>query len=172
MVICSPAQHGFIRKKIRFYLSVLQHSEYNTWEVVPMRLLLYQVYRDNTQTHFYAAQLDMDPPDLSALASRIVIPEMTAELLSLSWLLSVDPHAHAPKRTTHTCQYISTTTAVQHQHQLPLAPWICLSVCLLTSQLDRTRRSDGLVTWQWQCTDAAERLQSCPLFPTLHIPFS
>lgn len=70
------------------------------------------------------------------------------------------------KHTTHTCHYISATTAVQHQ--LPPAPWIYLSVSLLASQLDRTRCSDGLVTWQWHRTDAGERPQCCPLHPALH----
>ncbi len=116
-------------------------SDCDVWEVIPWHPLLYYSTHTDTQKRPHAALLDMNPHDLSAPANRIVAPRMTAEPLSLSWLLSVGTHA-----STQT--HISATTAVQHQHQhqLPLAPRIYLSVSLLARQLDHTRRSDGLVT--------------------------
>lgn len=125
-----------------------QLSDCDVWEVIPWCLPLYYSTHTDTPKRPHAALSDMNPPDLSAPANRIVAPGMTAEPLSLSWLLSVETHHMYTKHTTHTCHYISATTAVQHQHQhqLPRATWIYLFVSLLASQLNRTRRSGGLVT--------------------------
>lgn len=59
--------------------------------------------------------------DLSGPANHIAGPEMTAEPLSLSHLVSVG---------TDTKILISATatTQQQHKHQLLLSPWIHLSV--------------------------------------------
>lgn len=114
-------------------------SDCDVWEVIPWRPPLYYNAHTDTQARPHTALSDMNLHDLSAPANRIVAPGMTAEPLSLSWLLSVETH-------TRTQTHISATTAGQHQHQLPLAPWIYLSVSLLARRLDRTRRSDGLVT--------------------------
>lgn len=102
-------------------------TDCDVWEVIPWRPLLYYSAHMDTQKHPqkhpHTALSDMNPCDLSAPTNRIGAPGMTAEPLSLSWLLSVE---------THTCTqtHISVTTAMQHQHQhqLPLAPRIYLSV--------------------------------------------
>lgn len=62
----------------------------------------------------------MNPHDLSGPANHIVVSKMTAELLSLSCLVSVE---------TDTKILISATAAAQQQykHQLLLSPWIHLS---------------------------------------------
>ena len=81
---------------------VIQLNDYDVWEVLPLcPLLFHSTCRDSTKKHLCAALLDMDPHNLSAQANRIVAPKMTAELLSLSWLLSVETHTCTEMHSAH-----------------------------------------------------------------------
>lgn len=76
-------------------------SDCDVWEVIPRRTPLCCSVRTHmdTQKRPHAALSDMNPPDLSSPANGIVAPGMTAEPLSLSWLLSVETHTDAHKHT-------------------------------------------------------------------------
>lgn len=99
------SQHAMLMCRGR----VTQLSDCGVWDVRP------KCPRVCCRAHAYrqecphTALSDMNSHDLSAPASCIVAPRMTAAPLSLSWLLSVE---------THTCTqtHISATATVQRQH--------------------------------------------------------
>lgn len=80
--------------------------------------------RTYTQTQLYASLLDTDPSGLSTLASCIAAPEMKAELLSLSRLLSVETHTCTETPSAHMpvhIHYSSDTTATNSSPRISLS---------------------------------------------------
>lgn len=99
----------------------------------------------------YTALLDMNPPDLSAPANRIVAPEMTAEPLSLSWLLSAETHTNTQR--THATTYPQQQRCNINSRR-PLGS-ISLSPCLPASSTARDAQ-----TALWHDSDIVLMLES------------
>lgn len=103
----------------------------------------------------------MNPHDMSAPANRIVAPGMTAEPLSLSWLLSVETHT-----CTQTCIHCGATSTSTPAGPLDL--FLCLPACQAARPHETLRRPcDMTVTTYW-CS--GEHPQRRPLHPAPHIP--
>lgn len=106
-------------------------SDCGVWEVIPWRPLCTRARthtHTDTQKHPYTVLSDMNSRDPSAPARRIVAPGMTAEPLSLSWLLSVETHIHTNTHISYNSSATSTSTST------PAGPFGSISLSLPACQ--------------------------------------
>lgn len=82
----SQACHAYVK------CSSEKSSNCDVWKVIPLCPFPQNSAHTNTLTLPQTTLCDMNLHDLSGPANHIVVPKMTAEPLSLSWLVSVGTH--------------------------------------------------------------------------------